>query len=137
MKKLVSILCAAALVLSLAACGAESHSGGGDAKAAVYSLESATTFTFSDSGITAQDGSSTGYEIDGEVTTEFPTTVQLEKAKPVIEKLPGWKCDIRGIKKYEDLPENCRKYVEFVEKHIGFPITMISNGPGRNDIIYR
>ena len=51
----------------------------------------------------------TGYEIDGEVTTEFPTTVQLEKAKPVIEKLPGWKCDIRGIKKYEDLPENCRK----------------------------
>ena len=61
----------------------------------------------------------------------------LEKAKPVIEKLPGWKCDIRGIKKYEDLPENCRKYVEFVEKHIGFPITMISNGPGRNDIIYR
>ena len=57
----------------------------------------------------------TGYEIDGEVTTEFPTTVQLEKAKPVIEKLPGWKCDIRGIKKYEDLPENCRKYVEFVE----------------------
>ena len=79
----------------------------------------------------------TGYEIDGEVTTEFPTTVQLEKAKPDIEKLPGWKCDIRGIKKYEDLPENCRKYVEFVEKHIGFPITMISNGPGRNDIIYR
>ena len=79
----------------------------------------------------------TGYEIDGEVTTEFPTTVQLEKAKPVIEKLPGWKCAIRGIKKYEDLPENCRKYVEFVEKHIGFPITMISNGPGRSDIIYR
>ena len=79
----------------------------------------------------------TGYEIDGEVTTEFPTTVMLEKAKPVIEKLPGWKSDIRGIKKYEDLPENCRKYVEFVEKHIGFPITMISNGPGRNDIIYR
>ena len=79
----------------------------------------------------------TGYEIDGEVTTEFPTTVQLEKAKPVIEKLPGWKSLIRGIKKYEDLPENCRKYVEFVEKHIGFPITMISNGPGRNDIIYR
>ena len=78
-----------------------------------------------------------GYEIDGEVTTEFPTTAKLEKAKPVLKTLPGWKCDIRGIKKYEDLPENCRKYVEFVEKHIGFPITMISNGPGRNDIIYR
>ena len=79
----------------------------------------------------------TGYEIDGKVTTEFPTTTLLEKAKPVLETLPGRKCDIRGIKKYEDLPENCRKYVEFVEKHIGFPITMISNGPGRDDIIYR
>ena len=79
----------------------------------------------------------TGYEIDGEVTTDFPTTTLLEKAKPVLETLPGWKCDIRGIKNYEDLPENCRKYIEFVEKHIGFPITIISNGPGRDDIIYR
>ena len=60
----------------------------------------------------------TGYEIDGKVTTEFPVTNQLEKAKPVLEVLPGWKCDIRGIKKYEDLPENCRKYIEFVEEHI-------------------
>lgn len=71
----------------------------------------------------------TGYEIDGKVTTEFPTTGLLEKAKPVLEVLPGWKCDIRGIRKYEDLPENCRKYIEFVEKQIGFPITMVSNGP--------
>ena len=78
-----------------------------------------------------------GYEIDGKVTKDFPTTPELEKAKPVYKTLPGWKCEIRGIKKYEDLPENCRKYVEFVEKHIGFPITMISNGPGRDDIIYR
>lgn len=79
----------------------------------------------------------TGYEIDGKVTTEFPVTNQLEKAKPVLEVLPGWKCDIRGIKKYEDLPENCRKYIEFVEEHIGYPITMVSNGHGRDDIIYR
>ena len=79
----------------------------------------------------------TGYEIDGKVTTEFPVTNQLEKAKPVLEVLPGWKCDIRGIKKYEDLPENCRKYIEFVEEHIGYPIIMVSNGPGRDDIIYR
>ena len=78
-----------------------------------------------------------GYEIDGEVTTEFPTTAKLEKAKPVLKTLPGWKCDIRGIKKYEDLPENCRKYVEFIEEQIGYPITMVSNGPGRDDIIYR
>ena len=78
-----------------------------------------------------------GYDIDGKITTDFPTTTMLKKAKPVYEKLPGWKCDIRGIRKYEDLPENCRKYIEFVEEHIGFPITMVSNGPGRDDIIYR
>ena len=78
-----------------------------------------------------------GYDIDGKVTTDFPTTHLLEKAKPVYEVLPGWKCDIRGIKNYEELPENCRKYIEFIEKQIGFPITMISNGPGRNDIIHR
>ena len=77
------------------------------------------------------------YDIDGEITTEFPPTYLLEKAKPVIEKLPGWKCDIRGIKKYEELPENCRKYIEFVEEKIGYPITLVSNGPGRDDIIYR
>lgn len=79
----------------------------------------------------------TGYKIDGKVTTEFPVTPLLEKAEPVLEVLPGWKSDIRGIKKYEDLPENCRKYIEFVEQQIGFPITMISNGPSREDIIYR
>ncbi len=78
-----------------------------------------------------------GYEIDGEVTTDFPVTARLEKAKPVLEKLPGWKCDIRGIKDYADLPENCRRYVEFIEEKIGYPITMVSNGPGRDDIIYR
>ena len=78
-----------------------------------------------------------GYEIDGKVTTDFPTTAILKKAKPVYEILPGWKSDIRGIKKYEDLPENCRNYIEFVERHIGYPITMVSNGPGRDDIIYR
>ena len=78
-----------------------------------------------------------GYEIDGEVTTDFPTTRLLEKAKPVYKKLPGWKCDIRGIRKYEDLPENCRNYVEFIEEQIGYPITMVSNGPGRDDIIFR
>ena len=78
-----------------------------------------------------------GYEIDGEVTTDFPTTGRLEKAKPVLKNLPGWKEDIRGIRKYQDLPEKCRNYIEFVEEHIGYPITMVSNGPGREDIIYR
>ena len=77
------------------------------------------------------------YDIDGEITTDFPTTGDLERAKPVIEVLPGWKSDIRGITKYEELPENCRKYVEFVEEKIGYPITLISNGPGRHEIIRR
>ncbi len=78
-----------------------------------------------------------GYEINGKVTTDFPTTGKLEIAKPVLKTLPGWKTDIRGIRNYEELPENCRNYIEFVEEQIGYPITMVSNGPGRNDIIYR
>ncbi|MBE6009658.1 MAG: adenylosuccinate synthase [Lachnospiraceae bacterium] len=78
-----------------------------------------------------------GYEIDGEVTTDFPAASLLKKAKPVYEYLPGWKTEIRGIRNYDELPENCRKYIEFVEEQIGYPITMVSNGPGRHDIIYR
>lgn len=78
-----------------------------------------------------------GYEINGVVTRDFPTTTKLAKAKPVYEYLPGWKTEIRGIKKYEDLPENCRKYIEFIEKELEVKITMVSNGPGRHDIIYR
>ena len=78
-----------------------------------------------------------GYEIDGKITKDFPTTVELAKAKPVYETLPGWKSDIRGITKYEELPENCRKYVEFIEKELEVPVKMVSNGPGRNEIIYR
>lgn len=79
----------------------------------------------------------TAYEVDGKETTEFPVTRLLEKAKPVLKTLPGWKCDIRGIRNYEDLPENCKKYIEFAEQQIGYPITMVSNGPAREDIIYR
>lgn len=78
-----------------------------------------------------------GYEVDGVVTKDFPTTVKLAKAKPVWKTLPGWKSDIRGIQKYEDLPENCRKYIEAIEAELEVPITMVSNGPGRNEIIYR
>ena len=78
-----------------------------------------------------------GYEIDGQITREFPTTTQLKKAKPVYTALPGWNCEIRGVRKYEDLPENCRRYIEFIEKEIEVPITMNSNGPGRDDIIIR
>ena len=78
-----------------------------------------------------------GYEIDGKITRDFPVTAKLKKAKPVYEKLPGWKCEIKGIREYNELPENCRKYIEFIEKELGVPVTMVSNGPGREDIIYR
>ena len=78
-----------------------------------------------------------GYEIDGEVVRDFPATALLEKAKPVLKVMPGWKCDIRGIKKYEDLPEACRNYVEFIEKELEVPVRMVSNGPRRDEIIYR
>lgn len=78
-----------------------------------------------------------GYEIDGQETGDFPSAAKLAKAKPVWKTMPGWKCEIRGIKKYEELPEACRHYVEAIEKEIGVPITMVSNGPKRDDIIMR
>lgn len=77
------------------------------------------------------------YELDGKRIDSFPTTAQLKNCKPILETLPGWNCDIRGIKKYEDLPENARKYIEFAEKAIGVPVKIVSNGPAREDIIYR
>ena len=77
------------------------------------------------------------YEIDGQIVQDFPASEKLDRAKPVWRKLPGWKTDIRGIRKYEDLPEACRNYVETIEKEIGVRISMVSNGPGRDDIIMR
>ena len=78
-----------------------------------------------------------GYEIDGEVVKDFPVTTKLAKAKPVYKVLPGWNCDIGGIKEYDKLPKECRDYIEFIEKEIGVPIKMVSNGPKRHDIIHR
>ena len=78
-----------------------------------------------------------GYEIDGQVTKDFPVTAQLEKAKPVLVTLKGWKKDISGIREYSELPEECRAYIEFIEKEIAFPIAMVSNGPAREDIIIK
>ncbi len=79
----------------------------------------------------------TAYEIDGEITKDFPAPYKLKNAKPVYTTLPGWKCDISKIKNYEDLPEECKKYIEFAEKYIGVPINIVSNGPSRDNIIYR
>lgn len=78
-----------------------------------------------------------GYEVNGEVIRDFPTTDKLDIAKPVLNVLPGWKCDIRGIRNYDELPENCRNYIEFIEKELEVPITIVSNGPARDDIIIR
>ena len=78
-----------------------------------------------------------GYEIDGEVTKDFPTTNKLKKAKPVYEVLPGWKEEIRGITEYDKLPLNCRKYIERIEEELGVPVTLVSNGPKRHEIIKR
>ena len=78
-----------------------------------------------------------GYEIDGKRVDSFPNTNKLKKAKPILKIMDGWKCDISNITKYEDLPLNCRKYIEFAEKEIGVPIKIVSNGPSRDNIIYR
>ncbi|HPZ00707.1 MAG TPA: adenylosuccinate synthetase, partial [Clostridiales bacterium] len=78
-----------------------------------------------------------GYEIDGEVTKDFPVTPKLKKAKPVYKEMKGWHCDIRGIRNFEDLPKECQDYVRFIEQEIETPITMVSNGPEREAIIHR
>ena len=76
-----------------------------------------------------------GYELDGKLLDSFPVTPVLEKVRPVLEVLPGWKCDIRGITDFNELPENAKNYVKFIEEKIGVPIKMVSNGPDRNNII--
>lgn len=78
-----------------------------------------------------------GYEIDGKITERFPCTSKLQKARPVLKKLPGWKCDITGIREFDKLPSEAQNYVNEIEKLIGYPITYVSNGPGREDIIKR
>ena len=77
------------------------------------------------------------YQVDGKTIDHFPTTPTLERCKPVLKTFPGWKQDIRGIRRYQDLPQACRDYVEFIESQLGVPITMVSNGPGREEILRR
>ncbi len=78
-----------------------------------------------------------GYEINGKEHQDFPNTTYLYQAKPILKKLPGWKSDVSGIRKWEELPQECQEYVNEIERQIGFPITLVSNGPGREDIIRR
>lgn len=79
----------------------------------------------------------TGYEIDGSITKSFPVNALLERAKPVLEYLPGWKTDVRGITRFADLPENCQRYIQFIEQELGVPVTIVTNGPKRHEIIMR
>lgn len=74
---------------------------------------------------------------DGTITKNFPVTPVLEKCKPVWEYLPGWKCDISKARSFDELPENARKYVEFIEKETGCPVVIVSNGPARENTIVR
>lgn len=79
----------------------------------------------------------TGYEIDGQVTDVFPVPARLNRAKAVYTTLPGWKCDIRGCTEYEELPQQAKDYVDFIEQQIGVPITLVSTGPKREEITRR
>ncbi len=79
----------------------------------------------------------TGYEVDGTVTRDFPVPAKLDRAKPVYETLPGWKCDIRGITDYDKLPVQAKNYVDFLEAQIGVPIKTVSTGPKRHEIALR
>lgn len=77
------------------------------------------------------------YEIDGEITTDFPSPTKLYRAKPVLEVLEGWKTDVQGIRNYDELPQKCRAYIEFIEARLDTPIKIVSNGPKREDMILR
>ena len=79
----------------------------------------------------------THYSVDGAVTDAFPFPSMLNEAKPVIEYMEGWKTDISGIRRWEDLPAAAQKYVEFIEREIDCHIGYVSVGPERDSIIYR
>ena len=77
------------------------------------------------------------YRLDGAETDEFPFPTDLDRAEPVIETVPGWKTDISGVRRWEDLPKAAQDYVLMIEKAIGCPIAYVSVGPERESIIYR
>ena len=79
----------------------------------------------------------THYDVDGEIVDYFPMGEALNRAKPVVEYLPGWKCDLRGTTKWEDLPKAAQDYVLFIEQQLGAHISIVSTGPKRHEVIYR
>lgn len=79
----------------------------------------------------------TGYVVDGKMITDFPVSHILDKAEPIYEYLPGWECDISKITEYDDLPVEAKEYIKFIEKQLNLPVTLISNGPKREQILER
>lgn len=79
----------------------------------------------------------TGYELDGKIYKDFLTTEQLYRTKPIYKELKGWKTDIRGIKEYDSLPQEAKDYVQFIEKELGVKVSMVSNGPKRDEVLFR
>ncbi|MDR1465871.1 MAG: adenylosuccinate synthase [Oscillospiraceae bacterium] len=77
------------------------------------------------------------YEIDGEITRDFPVTAQLERAKPVLKTFPGFGRPLRGVRAFADLPQAAKDYVAFIEQEIGVPIRLVSNGPRREETLTR
>lgn len=78
-----------------------------------------------------------GYDVGGEIHEDFPNTTYLYKAKPIYKKMKGWKSNITGIREWDKLPKECQEYVNEIERRLGVPITMVPNGPAREDIIPR
>lgn len=79
----------------------------------------------------------TGYELDDKIYNDFLTTEQLYRAKPIYKEFKGWKTDIRGIKEYDSLPQEAKDYVQFIEKELGVKVSMVSNGPKRDEVLFR
>ena len=77
------------------------------------------------------------YELKGVKTDDFPFPAAIGEAKPVIEYMPGWKCDVSGCRSFDELPKAAQDYILFIEKNIGCPITNISVGAARDEIIRR
>ena len=79
----------------------------------------------------------TKYQVGDRTTEKFPFPSLLMKAQPVTERLPGWKCDISGVRRFEDLPKEAQDYVLFIEEQVGCFVKYISVGPERDSIIIR
>ena len=79
----------------------------------------------------------TAYEIDGETTRDFPYSIEDGKVTPVYTTLPGWKTDMTKMKSEDEFPAEFKQYIEFLERELATPITIVSIGPDRKQTIER